>query len=124
MQQKEIEKFKQKLEENKKELEKMLKEIAKKEDITPGEWKTKFPDFGEHTPSLDESVDEVEEYSQNLVIENRLDFKLLDIKRALEKIKRGRYGICEKCGSEISIERLNIIPETKYCTKCALKLNK
>lgn len=124
MRKEELNNFKNKLKQKKEELEKMLKEIAQKEDLTPGEWKAKFPYFGERSPNQDESVDEVEEYSQNLVIENRLDFKLLDVKRALEKIKTGRYGICEKCGSEISKKRLEILPETKYCTKCTLELNK
>jgi len=43
---------------------------------------------------------------------------LRNINLALEKIKKGNYGICEKCGGEIEIERLEVIPEAQFCKKC------
>jgi len=44
--------------------------------------------------------------------------QLLDINLALEKIKKGTYGKCEKCGKQISIQRLKAYPEAKYCREC------
>jgi RNA polymerase-binding transcription factor DksA len=43
---------------------------------------------------------------------------LRDINLALEKIKKGNYGICEKCGKEIEIDRLEAIPEARFCKNC------
>jgi DnaK suppressor protein len=37
---------------------------------------------------------------------------------ALERLRRGLYGICEECGEEISLERLYVIPFTAYCVDC------
>jgi DnaK suppressor protein len=37
---------------------------------------------------------------------------------ALERLRRGLYGICEECGEEISLERLSVIPFTAYCIDC------
>ncbi len=40
------------------------------------------------------------------------------INKALDKLDHNQYGICEKCGKEINIERLEIRPVTEYCIKC------
>jgi len=43
---------------------------------------------------------------------------LNEIDNALKKLDKGTYGLCEKCGKEIDIERLEIIPSTRYCVNC------
>jgi len=37
---------------------------------------------------------------------------------ALEKIKKAKYGKCEKCKKKITEERLKIYPEARTCNKC------
>jgi DnaK suppressor protein len=52
---------------------------------------------------------------------------LLEIAKALEKIKSGTFGQCEGCVKEgkapsqsiIPKERLRVIPYAKYCVRCA-----
>lgn len=41
------------------------------------------------------------------------------IKAALHRIEDGSFGICAGCGETISIERLDILPHTPRCRKCA-----
>ncbi|HET6611989.1 MAG TPA: TraR/DksA C4-type zinc finger protein [Kofleriaceae bacterium] len=41
---------------------------------------------------------------------------------ALERIRRGEYGICENCGEAIGAGRLEAIPEATTCVACASKL--
>lgn len=43
------------------------------------------------------------------------------IKKALERIENGSFGICETCGEEISIERLKARPVTTQCIECKTK---
>ncbi|MFY9942663.1 MAG: RNA polymerase-binding protein DksA [Desulfobacterales bacterium] len=43
------------------------------------------------------------------------------IKKALERIDKGSFGICETCGEEISIERLKARPVTTQCIECKTK---
>jgi DnaK suppressor protein len=43
------------------------------------------------------------------------------IKKALERIESGSFGICETCGEEISIERLKARPVTAQCIECKTK---
>lgn len=40
------------------------------------------------------------------------------IDRAIAKIGSGEFGICEECGEEISLKRLEARPETSLCIKC------
>jgi RNA polymerase-binding transcription factor DksA len=104
----------------KREIEKALSSFAKKGGGGRGDWKTNFPQFGSHTSEQDENADEVEEYVNLLPVEHRLELRLLDIKRALEKLEKGKnYGICEKCGKKVKEQRLKTIPETKFCSECA-----
>jgi DnaK suppressor protein len=114
-----IKKFKEKLEKKKEEIEGQLREFAKKGKI-PDDWEAKFPHFNGESGSgaLERAADEVEEYEILRSIERSLELKLRDINLALEKIKKGNYGICEKCGKEIEIERLKAIPEARFCKNC------
>jgi len=41
------------------------------------------------------------------------------IEDALERIEDGTYGSCTECGARIPKTRLNAIPYTPYCIKCA-----
>ena len=44
------------------------------------------------------------------------------IELALERIEDGVYGSCTECGRVIPKTRLNAIPHTPFCVKCASKL--
>lgn len=44
------------------------------------------------------------------------------VEAALEKIEDGVYGECDECGGIISKARLQAIPYTPTCIKCAQKL--
>lgn len=50
--------------------------------------------------------------------------KLNDIEQVLEEVRRGTYGICERCGQPIDPERLEALPETTLCIKCKLIVEK
>ncbi|MEE2639304.1 MAG: TraR/DksA family transcriptional regulator [Planctomycetota bacterium] len=47
---------------------------------------------------------------------------LEQIEQALERIEEGSYGTCVECGSRIPKMRLNVIPYTPLCVKCANSL--
>lgn len=50
------------------------------------------------------------------------DEETLDrIEAALERIEDGAYGACVECDSRIPKTRLNAIPYTPHCVKCASK---
>jgi len=43
---------------------------------------------------------------------------LAKIDKALAKIDKGVYGICERCGGDISLERLRARPVATLCIAC------
>lgn len=47
--------------------------------------------------------------------------RLLLIDGALKKIEKSDYGVCDNCGKPISQKRLNAIPWTPYCIECQEK---
>jgi DnaK suppressor protein len=102
-------------------IEEELKRFAKKDEKLKGDWDTRFPKWdGSESGSgaLEKAADEVEEYSTLLPIEHSLELHLKNINLALEKIEKGKYGNCEKCGKKIDEKRLKVSPEARFCLKC------
>lgn len=116
-----LEQQKEKLEKARKNLTEELEKFATEDPKLPGDWDTKFPkhDGGVGSSALEDATDEVEEYVTRLPIEYSLETRLKDVNAALEKIKRGKYGICEKCKKQIPLARLEASPEARKCVKCS-----
>ncbi len=119
MDKKTLKELRKKLEKEKAQIEKNLEGFAEKDKKLKGDWDTRFPNWnGESTADMEIAADEVEEYTRLLPLEHILEIRLKNINSALDKIKKGKYGICEKCGREIPLERLKIYPEARFCLKC------
>lgn len=56
-----------------------------------------------------------------LRIRDRENKLIKKIKKALDRIDSGTFGICEKCGEEISVKRLMARPVTTLCIDCKTK---
>jgi len=56
-----------------------------------------------------------------LRIRDRESKLIKKIKKALERIENGTFGICETCGEEISVKRLKARPVTTQCIDCKTK---
>lgn len=52
---------------------------------------------------------------RDLSIVEQLESELEDVERALEKLDRGDYGLCEICSEPIASERLGALPATRFC---------
>ncbi len=105
----------EKLESQKNALQKELGSFAREDKNSKGNWDTKYP--AREDADKDEAADEAQEYDTMISLEHSLEVKLKDVNLALEKIKEGKYGICEKCGKEIEEARLEAIPEARTCMK-------
>ncbi len=51
----------------------------------------------------------------------RQEKRLTAVERALERIEQGTYGTCVRCGDPIPKGRLEIMPESAFCVKCAAR---
>ena len=59
--------------------------------------------------------------STALRIRDRESMLINKITKSLEDIDNGEYGICEDCGTEITIARLKARPIARRCIKCKTK---
>ncbi len=116
MEKKILSELKTKLENEKMALEKELESFATKDKNIENNWDAKR--LNAEDTDMEEKADEVEEYDNLLSLEHSLELKLKDVVLALEKIQKGGYGKCEKCGKDVEEKRLMVCPEAKLCIKC------
>ena len=54
-------------------------------------------------------------------LKKEIDKSLIRIKKALARIKIGKYGVCKDCAKVIDTDRLAADPTAAYCLKCEKK---
>jgi DnaK suppressor protein len=47
---------------------------------------------------------------------------LVEVEDALERMRAGNYGVCERCATPIALERLEILPMSRHCMRCQHRL--
>lgn len=53
-----------------------------------------------------------------------LETRHKDLSMALQRIQKDRYGVCEKCNKTISLTRMELVPEARFCIDCERKMHK
>lgn len=114
-----IEYFKQKLLDEKVRLEEDLKNVAVKNNGLPGDEESSVIDLNVDTSDPNDITDVFEEMENRGAIEESLEDKLETVVVALERIKKGKYGICSVCKEEIGESRLKANPAATQCIKHA-----
>ncbi|MDP3918206.1 MAG: TraR/DksA C4-type zinc finger protein [Candidatus Woesebacteria bacterium] len=74
--------------------------------------------------SPDTEAEEQFGHARVSAIKEELNMKAKQIKKALERVKIGKYGICEDCGKMINTDRLAVFPEATLCIDCEKKKEK
>jgi len=49
--------------------------------------------------------------------------QIVQLRKALTRLRLGKFGYCEECGEMIDTDRLAVKPETTRCIKCENKRN-
>lgn len=65
-----------------------------------------------------DSAQSTAERNKVLAVIERLRDGLHDANLALDKIERGDYGVCERCGQPIAPERLEALPHARLDVRC------
>ena len=71
--------------------------------------------------SPDTDAREQIDHLKTQAIEKVMKRQIIQIHKALTRVKIGKYGLCEKCGEMIDTDRLMIYPEATICIKCKKK---
>lgn len=118
MKKKQLKKYQELLEKEKKEIEEKLQRlIDDAKEIT-----IKVPDFSTEGEEGSVEADQVEEIGNLLSLKQIWEEELRKIKEALERIKKGTYGICQQCKKEIEEKRLEVEPTAIFCSQCLKKV--
>lgn len=85
--------------------------------------------FNDKTRDLDNAATDTEAeeqfgHARVAAIKIELNNKVRQIKKALARVKKGKYGICEDCNKMIDTDRLAIYPEATKCVKCEKRREK
>ena len=116
MEQKNIELFKKKIEDEMALLGKELSSVGRKNPANPNDWEAVTEASGmSAVADANESADTIEEYEENTAILKQLEIRYNELKGALKRIKDGAYGMCEKGGEPIEQERLEANPAARTC---------
>jgi DnaK suppressor protein len=110
------------IDEQKKRLENDLKDLLEKIDDLKKEDPFSDPDHASDNAAVDTDVREQVGHETVEAQIKDLNIRVEDIKAALTRINKGKYGVCQKCGKPIPQARLKIIPESTYCIDCEKKL--
>jgi RNA polymerase-binding transcription factor DksA len=112
-------KFKQALEAELKSVEGELRSVATQNPHNPQDWEATETKMDVMSAAADpnEAADKQEEYVENRAIADQLEIRYNSIKRALSKIEKGTYGVCEISGEPIEADRLEANPAARTCKK-------
>jgi DnaK suppressor protein len=72
----------------------------------------------------DADAAEISGHDRAEALRDEVDRRLITVRKALTKIKLGRYGLCEECGKMIDTDRLAVNPAAELCMKCEKKKRK
>lgn len=75
----------------------------------------------ENFASPDTSAAEQFGHARIEAVRHELDKKIVQMRKALTRVKVGNYGICEECGQMIDTDRLVVYPEATFCIRCESK---
>ena len=114
-----LEKMEKILRQEKMRLELELTKFSKKNPHGTDDYDATFPDYGDKE---DENAMEVAQYTANKPLEMSLEKSLRDTDQALERIKKGSYGLCKYCKEPIEEKRVEARPTSSACINCKKSL--
>lgn len=98
-------------------LEEMSSELLTEADKTLSDMTIQSDNYPDPTDRASAESDR----SFELRIRDRERKLQVKIKEAIGRIDSESYGVCESCGDDISVERLNARPVTTLCIDCKTK---
>src|SRR3989344_8281823 len=109
--------LKTKLETELKILEGELQSIGGRNPANPADWEATAPDMNIPAADPNEVADSIEEYETRSGELKELEIRYNEVRRALERLEKGTYGICRIGGEPMDPERLEATPAATTCMK-------
>lgn len=78
----------------------------------------------ESQASPDANASEQFGHARTEAFRNQIDKRIIQVRKALSRVRVGNYGICERCKKMIDTDRLMVYPEATLCISCEKKKEK
>ena len=98
-------------------LEDEIKRLSKTKKSIEKDDPFKEEDRGDNN-SLESDVDEQVGHLHTEVKANFVSRQIVQMRKALSRLRKGKYGVCEVCHGMIDTDRLAIKPDATICVKC------
>ncbi len=98
-------------------LEKRKKDITKEDPF-------KDPSRVDDNAAIDIEADEQYGHARSFAIRKEIGRAMIQVRKALTRVRLGKYGVCDDCGLMIDTDRLMAYPEATLCAKDARKREK
>lgn len=109
-----IDKFKKQLRREEEKLEQQQQRLAKDDPLfEPGRTRS--------NPELVAEAEEEISHRHFAAVREAVVGRAEQVKRALSRMKKGKYGTCESCGQSIDPARLKVDPSVTLCLECQEK---
>ncbi len=81
-------------------------------------------DMSNHSFHMDDMGSDAMERERAFLTASVEGRALLEVDEALRRLYRDEYGVCETCGDDIAMKRLEAVPQAKLCLDCKTKEEK
>lgn len=92
-----------------------LKTLGVQNPDVPSDWVERTNDLDTSRADPNDVADRTEEYDERRATLAILEGRFNNVKRALQKIENGKFGICEVGGKPIEEDRLEANPAARTC---------
>lgn len=99
--------------------EQLLQELTDLKSLLETSHQERMESIKEYSSNPDELADKYETKQEMHLEEEALKTRIIKIEKALKKIEKNIYGLCEKCGKPIEEIRLKIDPAIEFCRNCS-----
>jgi len=116
MDEKLLQRFKDKLKSQRDAAYDLLEQMEKNETIKSNAELSRELSFYDNHPA--DNASSIFDKERGLAFQKNEEFIIEKVDNALKKIQEGTYGICEMCGREIDLNRLEFVPYAERCIDC------
>jgi DnaK suppressor protein len=115
-----LESFRDRLQEDRDRLARQVAELIEQEHGGGPAGET--GELSHYDQHMADQATETFQREQDQAVQVSLECELDQMEAALRKMAAGDYGYCDRCGADISAERLDAMPHALFCIRCASDL--
>lgn len=112
------------LEDIRRALENEKGEVARRIEEISAQDPYRDPDRANDNAASDMEASEESSHDRYAAMVDEMKLRLASLDGALDRIAKGSYGYCERCGAMIDTDRLSVVPTATLCLSCEKKREK